>query len=92
MNKEAINMLNNILSIPSLRTSLREALGMLWIKWWIWEENFILVEEGRRNGQVQVQLGYTGLSPEVFQISKNIWLPRGAREDLNSRDHTHTDR
>ena len=83
-----------LLSLPlsTPRASLRAALGLLGMKWRVWEQKILLVqaikqqEEGGLAREVleeQLQMGWPGLVMEVSQISKDINIPDATQEVIS---------
>ena len=75
--------------------SLRAALGLVGMKWRVWEAKIALLqairsrEEGWLAKEVmeeQTEMGWPGLSSEVTAICKEVGLPDAATEEV-SKDH-----
>jgi hypothetical protein len=99
---EAISMLDAIqdtfgrallaLPISAPRASLRAALGLVGMKWRVWELKLHLVQAIRRQEkgglareilEEQLEMGWPGLASEATAISEDILIPDASRTDID---------
>ena len=86
-----------LLSLPrsTPRASLRAALGLVGMKWRVWEEKILLIQAIRRQedgglaGEFldeQLAMSWPGLGKEVSEICKLLHLPDASRLDVQKDD------
>ena len=86
-----------LLSLPvsAQGASLRAALGLVGMKWRVWEAKILLIQAIRRQEEgglakevlnEQIDMSWPGLAKEVRDICKEIHLPDASIKDVDKEE------